>query len=77
MILVVNLEDGKSEPDLLKKVSEFCKYHKVKSRNIAAGRCNMVVEVRSAKEYDMVQAIESMKGVESVSLVAHDGEVTF
>ena len=37
----------------------------------------MVVEVRSAKEYDMVQAIESMKGVESVSLVAHDGEVTF
>lgn len=77
MILVVNLEDGKSEPELLKKVSEFCKYHKVKSRNIAAGRCNMVVEVRSAKEYDMVQAIESMKGVESVSLVAHDGEVTF
>ncbi len=77
MILVVNLADGKSEPELLKKVSEFCKYHKVKSRNIAAGRCNMVVEVRSAKEYDMVQAIESMKGVESVSLVAHDGEVTF
>ncbi len=77
MILVANLEDGKLEPELLKKVSEFCKYYKVKSRNIAAGRCNMVVEVRSAKEYDMVQAIESMKGVESVSLVAHDGEVTF
>lgn len=77
MILVVNLEDGKLEPGLLKKVSEFCKYYKVKSRNIAADRCNMVVEVRTAKEYDMVQAIESMKGVESVSLVAHDGEVTF
>lgn len=77
MILVANLEDGKMEPELLKKVGEFCKYYKVKSRNIAAGRCNMVVEVRSAKEYDMVQAIESMKGVESVSLVSHDGEVTF
>lgn len=77
MILVANLEDGKLEPELLKKVSEFCKYYKVKSRNIAAGRCNMVVEVRSAKEYEMVQAIESIKGVESVSLVAHDGEVTF
>lgn len=77
MILVANLEDGKMEPELMEKVGEFCKYYKVKSRNIAAGRCNMVVEVRSAKEYDMVQAIESMKGVESVSLVSHDGEVTF
>lgn len=77
MILVANLEDGKLEPELMEKVGEFCKYYKVKSRNIAAGRCNMVVEVRSAKEYDMVQAIESMKGVESVSLVSHDGEVTF
>ena len=77
MILVVNLEDGKLEPDLMKVVKEFCKYHKVKSRNIAMGKCNMVIEVRSAKEYDMVQAIEGIKGVESVSLIAHDGEVTF
>lgn len=77
MILVANLEDGKLEPDLLKKVGEFCKYYKVKSRNIAMGKCNLVVEVRSAKEYDMVLAIEAIKGVESVSLIAHDGEVTF
>lgn len=77
MILVVNLEDGKLELDLMEKVEEFCRYHKVKSRNIAMGRCNMVIEVRSAKEYDLVQAIEAVRGVESVSLIAHDGEVTF
>lgn len=77
MILIVNLSDGKLEPDLMKRVGEFCRYYKVKSRNISMGKCNMVVEVRSAKEYDMVQAIEEIKGVESVSLVAHDGEVTF
>ena len=77
MILVVNLAEGKLEPDLMKKVGEFCKYYKVKSRNIALGKCNLVVEVRSAKEYDMVQAIEGLEGVESVSLISHDGEVTF
>ena len=64
-------------PDLIEKIREFCKYYKVKSRNIAMGKCNLVVEVRSGKEYDMVQAIEGMKGVENVSLIAHDGEVTF
>ena len=77
MILVMNLSDGKREPELMKKVGEFCRYYKVKSRNRMAGKCNMVVEVRTAKEYEMVQAIEEMTGVESVSLVSHDGEVTF
>lgn len=77
MILVMNLTEGKLEPELMKKVGEFCKYYKVKSRNMSAGRCNMVVEVRTAKEYEMVQAIEGMTGVESVSLVSHDGEVAF
>lgn len=77
MILVMNLTEGKLEPELMKKVGEFCKYYKVKSRNMSAGRCNMVVEVRTAKEYEMVQAIEGMTGVESVSLISHDGEVAF
>lgn len=77
MILVVNLSDGKLEEKLVKNVEKFCRYYKVKSRNIAAGRCNMIIEVRAVKEYDMVQEIDAMDGVESVSLVSHDGEVTF
>lgn len=77
MILVANLEDSGKEPLLMEKVGEFCKYYKVKSRNIAQGRCNLIVEVRVNKEYDLVQSIEKLEGVESISLVSHDGEVTF
>ena len=61
----------------MQKVGEYCKYYKVKSRNIAGGRCNLVLEVRAAKEYEMMQELEKMDDVESVSLVSHDGEVTF
>lgn len=77
MILVANLEDSGKEPLLMEKVGEYCKYYKVKSRNIAQGRCNLIVEVRAAKEYEMMQSLEKLEGVESVSLVSHDGEVTF
>ena len=77
MILVTNLEDSKEEPELLKKVGEYCRYYKVKSRNISPDRCNMVIEVRVKEEYELVQAVKGLKGVESVSLVSHDGEVTF
>ena len=77
MILVANLGDAAKEPELMEKVKGFCKYAKVKSRNITGKHCNLVVEVRASQEYEMTQAISEMEGIESVSLVSHDGEVTF
>ncbi|MDO4303467.1 MAG: DUF4956 domain-containing protein [Bacillota bacterium] len=77
MILVANLKDSKAEPELIETVKEFCKYYKVKSRNLSADRCNLILEVRLSREYEMVQAINALAGVETVSLVSHDGEVTF
>lgn len=77
MILVANLETSEREPDLLNKVREYCKYYKVKARNITADRCNMVIEVRVKEEYQLIQAIKGLKDVENVSLVSHDGEVTY
>lgn len=77
MILVANLAKSQQEPVFTEKVGEYCKYYKVKSRNIASGRLNLVIELRAMKEYEMMQALEKMEGVESVSLVSHDGEVTF
>ncbi len=77
MILVADLVDSKKEPSFIDKVGGYCRYYKVKSRNISGGRCNLVLEVRAAKEYEMMQELEMLEGVESVSLVSHDGEVTF
>lgn len=77
MILVANLKESQKEPFFTQKIAEYCKYYKVKSRNIAAGKCNLVIEVRALKEYEMMQELEHLEGVESVSLVSHDGEVTF
>ena len=62
MILVANLSDSKEEPALTGKVGEYCKYYKVKSRNIAMGQCNLVMEVRAAKEYEMMQELARLSG---------------
>ena len=77
MILIANLADSQTEPPFVQKIGEYCKYYKIKSRNISCGRCNLVVEVRVGKEYEMMQSLEKLEGVESISLVSHDGEVTF
>lgn len=77
MILIVDLDDSKKEPELVKIVNQYSGYHKVKSRNLLKERCNLIMEVRIKKEYELVQAVSELDGVMKVSLVSHDGEVTF
>lgn len=77
MILIMNLKDTKKEPAIIGEVKKYSRYYKVKSRNVSPLKCNLIVEVRVREEYEMVQAISALEGVESVSLVSHDGEVTF
>lgn len=77
MILVVNMEEVEIELALVEKVKEYCKYFKIKSRNIREGNCNLVIELRVKDEYQLVQGLKTVVGVKNVSLVSHDGEATF
>ena len=38
MLLVMNLEGLAKEDEILKTVEAFCKYYKVKSRNLTKGK---------------------------------------
>ena len=77
MILVINMEEVETEPLLTEKIKEYCKYFKIKSRNVRDNNCNLVIEVRVKEEYQLVQGVKGVKGVKNVSLVSHDGEATF
>ena len=77
MILIMNLKDSKKEPEIINVVKKYSKYYKVKSRNVSSEKCNLIVEVRVKEEYEMVQEVSALEGINNVSLVSHDGEVTF
>lgn len=77
MILVVNSSDIKSETSITNLVAEFSRFYKVKSRNMTAGQLDMVIEVRVKEEAEFIQKMNEVNGVQSVSLLSHDGEVTF
>ncbi len=77
MILVVNASDLEAEAAVLSAVKSAGKVCKVKSRNFSAGHLDMIIEVRVKKEAELVKAVSEIEGVSSVSLIAHDGEVTF
>jgi len=78
MILIVNADCGEEISDsVLAKVKEFSKLVKIKSRNITGGQIDLVIEVKVSEDEKLTDAVSRLKGVNSVSLLSHDGEVTF
>lgn len=76
MLLVINAERNVSMDGILQRVSQWSRYHKVKARNVTADNLNMVIELRTDKGNEIVEAILGMEQIKSVSLMEHDGEVT-
>lgn len=77
MMLVVNATDLEAETAVLNTVKAGGKVCKVKSRNYSAGHLDLIIEVRVAKEAELVQNVSKLDGISAVSLISHDGEVTF
>ena len=78
MILIVNSEcvDGQSD-SIMSVVGKYSKFNKVKSRNITGGQLDMVIELKTSEDEALVGEISKLANVNSVSLLSHDGEVTF
>lgn len=77
MMLVVNATELDAEEAIVNAAKAAGKLCKVKSRNYSAGHLDMIIEVRVANEAELVKAVSDIATVTSVSLISHDGEVTF
>ncbi len=78
MILVVNADAEKEQTArIMDTVKKYSKYHKVKSRNITDGQLDLVIELWASEEEELVEQLAASEKVYSVSLMSHDGEVTF
>lgn len=74
-LLIVNADSKELEDSILDLVKAKGAY-KVKSKNITAKGMDMILEVRSKNEKELVDQLSELEGVSSVSLLAHDGEVS-
>ena len=78
MILIVNAKaDGKGSESIQELAKKYSRYVKVKSRNITGGMLDMVMEVKVSEDEKLCSEMSALPGVNSVSLLSHDGEVTF
>lgn len=78
LILLVNYENDDAVSDtidrLIKEASNNCEE---KSMTITSGQINAVYELRTFKGKELCKKLDELDKVESVSLLKHDGEVTY
>lgn len=77
MILVINAADRGAEEALISVVESHCKNYRIKSRNISSSGLDMILEVRLADGKEMLRELGELETVDSVSLLSHDGEITY
>lgn len=74
-LLIVNSSSVDIEDTLIKTVGEFSKSATVKSRNIKKTGLDMILEVRTKQEKELLKAVCEVESVECASLLNNDGEV--
>ena len=77
MIMVVNADDLDAEEAIVAAAKQYVKHLQVKSRNMTDVSLDLVIELRTAEGSALVRDVKKVAGVTAVSLLAHDGEVTF
>lgn len=80
MILIVNAGNDPAVSEAIDRIVENrSRSRKEKSRSITGGQLNIVYEIRmdASEGSRITQELSAVHGVTNVSLLSHDGEVTF
>ena len=77
LLLLVNASDASAEEAIIEAVAENTKSSKVKSRSITAEGIDMIIELKCDTESELVKAVSGIENVKNVTLMEHDGEITY
>ncbi len=77
LILVVNASDNECADAIYAVVKKYDKHYHVKSRNLTQDNTDFLMEVRVKDSEALLKELNQVKGVTSVSLVAHKGESVY
>lgn len=77
MLLIINASDFKREENILRVISENTNTYVVKTRTVTKNSFDLICEVKVKKGNSLLKELTELEEVNSVSLMEHDGEVTY
>lgn len=77
LLLLVNGKDPGMQQELEGVLKENTSFYKVKSRNVSSSGIDMIIELKTKNEGALVDAVSALSTVDRVTLMTHDGEITY
>lgn len=74
-LLIINADSKEVEDDITGLIKELKGTYKMKSKNLTQSGMDLILEVRTKNDKELVNRVSELKGITCVSLLAHDGEV--
>ena len=76
VLLLINMQDLSKETQVKETVRKYAGKMTVKSRNVSRDGVDMIWDIKTKNENELLTQLMQIDGVTNVSLMAHDGEVT-
>lgn len=76
-LLIINGTKEMDEEHIIKLVEQKSVYRKIKARNRKKNGMDMILEVKTKQEKELLAELERLEGLEQISLLTHEGEVRF
>lgn len=73
--MVINGKKENLEEAVEEILTQYCSYHKVRSRNMSKNAERLVMELRTRRAKELVREISKMGDGVNVSLVTYEGDV--
>ena len=77
LLLIVNAESPAKEQALVEILKKDAKFFKVRSRSINSTGVDIIVELKTKREDQLVAAVSALDGIRTATLMTHDGEITY
>ena len=74
-LLIINASSKEAEDEIMAIIKQYVKGYTVKSKSITKNGLDMIIEIRSKQQKELLGKLTETKDVESASLLMHDGEV--
>lgn len=76
MLLIVHSSDLEVEGKVKECAKPYATNMKVRSRNISVNGVDLVIEVKTKQQVELIRSIAAIEKVDQATLMSHDGEVT-
>lgn len=77
MLLIVSADKGARREEIISCIKDNTFAYTIKSQTYGNERLEMIVEVRTKEDSQLLDLVNSINGIHRCSLMNHDGEVTF